>query len=70
MTGIGYGYLLRGYCQSLTNIDVVLVANHLTEHKDPIGGVREWNEGSRGFSNPIRRTKMSVNKTHTWASRE
>jgi hypothetical protein len=41
----------------------MLAANHQTEHRDPIGGVRGRTEGTEGFCSPIRRTTISNNQT-------
>jgi hypothetical protein len=41
----------------------MLVANHLTEHRDPNGGGRGRTEGVEGFCKPIGRTTISTNQT-------
>ena len=41
----------------------MLAANHQTEHRDPIGGVREETEGAEGDCKPIERTTTSTNWT-------
>jgi len=43
---------------------LILAVNHLTEHGDPNGGVRERSEGTEGACNPIRRMAISTNQTH------
>jgi hypothetical protein len=49
-------------CQNLTSIEVMLAANHWTEHGVPNRGVREVTEVVEVVCNPIGRTIISINQ--------
>ena len=47
-------------CQSLTNTEVMLAVNHLTEHRVPDGGTGEGTEGAEWVCSPMEGATVST----------